>query len=92
MPQVVTLEKTKIEITGNTYVKEIIDSVVTPRKELFSMYKAGVFDKVKMGNNSLTIVRTKMWALEPMFTLVLKDLLHVSNLPMNLISTHALNL
>lgn len=43
-------------------MKEEINSVVTPRKELFTMYKVGDFDKVKIGNNSLTIVRTKMWA------------------------------
>ena len=41
---------------SHPYVEWVIDSAaschVTPRKELFILYKAGDFGRVKMGNNS----------------------------------------
>ena len=41
---------------SDPYVEWVIDSVaschVTPRKELFTSYKAGNFGRVKMGNDS----------------------------------------
>ena len=41
---------------SHTYVEWVIDSAssyhVTPRKELFTLYKVGDFGRVRMGNNS----------------------------------------
>jgi len=68
---------------------------VTSNKEFFVMYKAGDFSKVKMGNNSVAnivgisdvCVQTNI-----SFTLTPKDVPHVLDLRLNLISVHALNL
>ena len=42
---------------SDAYVEWVIDSAaschVTPRKELFTLYKAGNFGRVKMGNDNL---------------------------------------
>ena len=80
------------------YVEWVIDSAaschVTPRKELFTSYKAGNFGRVKMGNDSYAdimgigdiFVRANIG-----YTLILKDVRHVPNICLNLISTHVLD-
>ena len=77
------------------YVEWVIDSTaschVTPRKELFTSYKAGNFGRVKMGNDSYVdivgigdiYVRANIG-----YTMILKDVRHVLNIHQNLISTH----
>ncbi|CAL5395053.1 unnamed protein product [Camellia sinensis] len=65
----------------------------TPRKEFFSMYQAGDFGTVKMGNSSFSKIvgigdvriQTKVGC-----TMVLKDVRHVPDLRLNLISGIAL--
>ena len=83
---------------SDPYVEWVIDSAtsfhVTPRKELFTSYKAGNFGRVKMGNDSYAdivgigdiCVRANTG-----YTLILKDVRHVLEIFLNLISTHVLN-
>ena len=67
---------------------------VTLRKELFTSYKAGNFERVKMGNDSYAdivgigdiCVRANTG-----YTLILKDVRHVPDIRLNLISTHVLD-
>ena len=67
---------------------------VTPRKELFTLYKLGNFGRVKLGNDSYTdivgngdiCVRAKIG-----YTLILKDVGHVPDIRLNLISTYVLD-
>ena len=80
------------------YVEWVIDSAasyhVTPRKELFTSYKARNFGRVKMGNDSYAdivgigdiCVRANTG-----HTLILKDVRHVLDIHLNLISTHVLD-
>ena len=85
-------------IVLDPYVEWVIDSAaschVTPRKELFTSYKAGNFGRVKMGNDSYAdivgigdiCVRANIG-----YTLILKDVRHVPDIRLNLISTHVLD-
>ena len=67
---------------------------VTPRKELFTLYKAGNFGRVKIGNDSYAdivgigdiCVRANIGC-----TLILKDVRHIPDIHLNLISTHVLD-
>ena len=75
-------------IVSDAYVEWVIDSAaschVTPRKELFTSYKAGNFGRVKMDNDSYAdilgigdiCVRANTG-----YTLILKDVRHVRNSP-----------
>ena len=83
---------------SHPYVEWVIDSAaschVTPRKELFILYKAGDFGRVKMGNNSyVDIVGIGDVCVETntRYTLVLKDVQHVPDMRLNLISTYILD-
>ena len=76
----------------------MIDSVasyhVTPRKELFTSYKVGNFGRVKMGNDSYAdIVRIGdiFVRANTGYTLILKDVRHVLDIRLNLISIHVLD-
>ena len=83
---------------SDPYVEWVIDSAasyhVTPRKELFTSYKVGNFGRAKMGNDSYAdivgigdiCVRANTG-----YTLILKDVRHVLNIHLNLISTHVLD-
>ena len=83
---------------SDPYVEWVIDLAtschVTPRKELFTSYKAGNFGRVKMGNDSYVdivgicdiCVRANTG-----YTLILKDVRHVPEIRLNLISTHVLD-
>ena len=83
---------------SDPYVEWMIDSAasqhVTPRKELFTSYKAGNFGTVKMGNDSYAdimgigdiCVRANTG-----YTLILEDVRHVLNIRLNLISIHLLD-
>ena len=80
------------------YVEWVIDSAasyhVTPRKELFTSYKARNFGRVKMGNDSYAdIVRICDICVRANieYTLILKDVRHVLKIRLNLISTHVLD-
>ena len=83
---------------SHPYVEWVIDSAssyhVTPRKELFTSYKAGDFGRVKMGNNSYAdIVGIGDICVETNTgcTLALKNVRHVLDMRLNLISTHILD-
>ena len=83
---------------SDAYVEWVIDSAaschVTPRKELFTSYKAGNFGRVKMGNDSYAdIVRIGDICVRANigYTLILKDVRHVPEIRLNLISTHVLD-
>ena len=85
-------------IVSNPYVEWVIDSAaschVTPRKELFNSYKANNFGRVKMGNDSYAdIVEIGDICVKANtgYTLILKDIRHVPNIRLNLISTHVLD-
>ena len=85
-------------IVLDPYVEWVIDSTaschVTPRKELFTSFKAGIFGRVKMGNDSYAdivgigdiCVRANIG-----YILILKDVRHVPDIRWNLISTHVLD-
>ena len=83
---------------SHPYVEWVIDSAsschVTPRKELFTSYKAGDFGRVKMGNNSyadIVGIGDVYVETDTGYTLALKDVRHVPNMHLNLISTHILD-
>ena len=83
---------------SHPYVEWVIDSAsschVTPRNELFNSYKAGDFGKVKIGNNSyVDIVGIGDICVETntRYTLELKNVRHVPDMYLNLISTHILD-
>ena len=83
---------------SDPYVEWVIDSAasyhVTPRKELFTSYKAGNFGRVKMGNDSYAdIVGIGDICVRPNigYTLSLKDVRDVLDIRLNLISTHVLD-
>ena len=63
---------------------------VTPRKEHFISYKAGDFGRVKIGNNSyadLVGIGDVCVETNTGYTLALKDVQHVPDMRLNLIST-----
>ena len=67
---------------------------VTPRKELFTSYKAGDFGRVKMGNNNYAdIVGIGDVCVETntRYTLALKNVRQVPDMRLNMISTHILD-
>ena len=67
---------------------------VTPRKELFTSYKAGNFGRVKMGNDSyadIVGISDICVRANTGYTLILKDVRYVPNICQNLISTHVLD-
>ena len=83
---------------SHPYVEWVIDLAssyhVTPRNELFTSYKAGDFGRVRMGNNSYAdIVGIGDVCVETNtgYTLALKNVRHVPDMLLNLISTHILN-
>ena len=83
---------------SNPCVEWVIDSAtschVTPRKELFTSYKAGNFGRVKMGNDSyanIVGIGDICVRVNTGYTLVLKDVRHVLDIRLNLISTHVLD-
>lgn len=76
----------------------VVDSAAsyhaTPNKEFFTSYKAGDFGKVRMGNSSnANIVGVGDVCIQTNVgcTLTLKDVRHVPDLRLNLISVHALD-
>ena len=82
----------------NPYVEWVIDSAtschVTPRKELFTSYKVGNFGRVKMGNDSyadIVGIGDICVRANTRYTLILKDVRHVPDIRLNLISTHVLD-
>ena len=67
----------------------------TLNNEFFTVYKARNFGKVKMGNNNnADIMRVGDMCTQTNigYTLTLKDMRHMPNLCLNLISVHALDL
>ena len=67
---------------------------VTPRKELFTSYKAGNFGRVKTGNDSYANIVGIVgicYRVNTGYTLVLNDVRHVPDIRLNLIYTHVLN-
>ena len=83
---------------SHPYVEWVFDSTafyhVTPRKELFTSYKAGNFGRVKMGNNSYAnIVGIGDVCVETNtgYTLASKNVRHMPDMSLNLISTHILD-
>ena len=81
-----------------SYVEWVIDSAaschVTPRKELFTSYKAGKFGRVKMDNDSyadIVGISDICVRANTGYTLILKDVRHVLDIHLNLISTHVLD-
>ena len=80
------------------YVEWVIDSAascnINPRKELFTLYKAGNFGRVKMGNDSyadIVGIGDICVRANTRYTLILKDVRHVPDIRLNLISTHVLD-
>ena len=79
-------------------VECVVDSEASyhciPKREYFSTYKVGDFGMVKMGNKSISHIagigdictQTSMGC-----TLTLKDVRHIPNLLLNLISVHMLD-
>ena len=64
---------------------------VTPRKELFTSYKVGKFGRVKMGNDSyanIVGIGDICVKANTGYTLILKDVRHVLDIRLNLISTN----
>ena len=85
-------------IVSNPYVEWVIDSAaschVTPRKDLFTSYKMGNFGRVKMGNDSyanIVGIGDICVRANTRYILILKDVRHVPDIHLNLISTHVLN-
>ena len=83
---------------SHPYVEWVIDSIaschVTPRKEFFTSYKVGDFGRVKMDNKSYAdIVGIRDFFVETntRYTLALKNVRHVPDMRLNLISTHILD-
>ena len=83
---------------SHPYVEWVIDLAsschVTPRKEFFTSYKAGDFGRVKMGNNSYAdIVGIGDVCVETNtgYTLALRDVQHVPDMHLNMISTHIMD-
>ena len=93
-----SLEEQKCEHVAKNDIKWIIDSAtshhVISTKKLFTTYKAGDFGVVKMGNSSYSkivgigdvCIKTNVGC-----TLILKDVRHVPNLRMNVLSTLSLD-
>ena len=83
---------------SNPYVEWVIDLAaschVTPRNELFTSYKTGNFGRVKMGNDSYANIMgigDICVRANTEYTLILKNVRHVPDIHLNLISTHVLN-
>ena len=79
-------------------VEWVVDSAAShhyiPKREYFSTYKAGHFDMVKIGNKSVsTIMRIGGICIQTSMgcTLTLKDVRHILDLRLNLISVHMLD-
>ena len=96
--EILAIEQDNCCTVLDPYVEWVIDSTafyhVTPRKELFTSYKVGNFGRVKMGNDSYAdivgigdiCVRANIG-----YTLILKDVRHVLDIRLNLISTNVLD-
>uniref|UniRef100_A0A2N9EW40 Integrase catalytic domain-containing protein n=1 Tax=Fagus sylvatica TaxID=28930 RepID=A0A2N9EW40_FAGSY len=83
---------------ADPYDEWVIDSAasyhVTPRREFFTSYKAGNLGRVKMGNKSYAdIVRIGDICVETNtgYTLKLKDVRHIPDMRLNLISVSVLD-
>ena len=83
---------------ANPQVEWVIDSTtsyhVTPMRDLFTTYSGGDYERVRMGNESFATI----FGIGGIFvvtnvgcTLTLKDVRHVPNMRLNLISTYALD-
>ena len=93
---VLSIEEQKCEYVVKNDVEWVVDSAVShhfiPRKGLFTTYKARNFGTVKMGNSSYSkIVGIGNACIETNFgsTVMLKDVQHVLDLRMNMLSTLA---
>ena len=94
-----SVQEQKCEHVDNNDDEWVVDLVATHHvvrtKELFTTYKAGDFDTVKMGNTSYlkivgisdVYIKTNVGC-----TLMLKNIRHVSDLCFNLISTPVIDL
>ena len=90
---ILSLEEQKCEHVAKNDVEWIVDSAashhVIPTKGLFTTYKANDFGVVKMGNSSYSkivkigdvCIKTNVGCM-----LILKDVLHVPDLRMNVLS------
>ena len=93
-----SLEEKKCEHVAKNNIEWVVDSAashhVIPTKGLFTTYKAGDFGVEKMGNSSYSkivgigdmCIKTNVGCM-----LILKDVRHVPNLRMNVLSTLALD-
>ena len=96
--EVLTIGQDDCCTISDLYVEWVIDSAafchVTPRKELFTSYKAGNFGRVKMGNDSyadIVGISDICVRVNTGYTLILKNVRHVPDIRLNLISTHVLD-
>jgi len=92
------VEKQKCEHVANNDVKWLVDSTtshhVSPKKGLFTTYKAGDFGTIKMDNsNYLKIVGICDMCIETNVgsIVMLNNVQHVSELKMNVFSTLAID-
>ena len=79
-------------------VEWVVDSATSyhciPKREYFSTYKAGDYGTVKMRNKSVSLIAGigDIWIQTSMgCTLTLKDVRHISDLRLNLISMHMMD-
>ena len=81
---------------ANPHVEWVIDSAisyhVTPKRDLFTTYSGGDYEMVRMGNESFAAI-ARIGDISVVTnvgcTLILKDVQHICNMRLNLISTHA---
>ena len=93
-----SLEEQKCEHVAKNNVEWVVDSAtshhVIPTKRLFTTYKAGDFGVVKMGNSSyskIVGIGDVCIKINVGCMLILKDVRHVPDLRMNVLSTLALD-
>ena len=88
--KVLTIRQDDCRTVSDPYVEWVIDSAascnINPRKELFTLYKAGNFGRVKMGNDSyadIVGIGDICVRANTRYTLILKDVRHVLDIPLD---------
>ena len=88
--KVLTIRQDDCRTVSDPYVEWVIDSAascnITPRKELFTSYKARNFGRVKMGNDSyadIVGIGDICVGANTRYTLILKDVRHVLDIPLD---------